>query len=83
MKIVNSVYGWVIAVPIALILLGTASNQAVLVANWGKFPVMVNDRVQAKMIARARERDKEESEQSHVRFSVTNTSGAIQRPSDG
>ena len=33
MKIVNSIYGWVIAVPIALILLGTASNQAVLVAN--------------------------------------------------
>lgn len=73
MKPLNSIYGWVIAVPILLILLGTASNQAVLVANWGKFPVMVNDRVQAKMIARARERDREESEQSSARFSITNT----------
>lgn len=37
-------YWQVIAIPILLFLAGAASNQAVLVANWGKFPVMVNDR---------------------------------------
>jgi len=35
-------YWYLIAVPILLICLGIGSNQAVLVANHGKFPVMAN-----------------------------------------
>lgn len=33
---------WIVIIPLALILLGTASNQAVLIANHDKFPVMFN-----------------------------------------
>lgn len=36
-------YWYLLAVPVLLIGLGAASNQAVLVANHGKFPVMLND----------------------------------------
>lgn len=39
----------ILAIPIFLILSGAASNQAVLVANWGKFPVMVNEQYAAKI----------------------------------
>lgn len=33
---------WIVIIPLALILLGTMSNQAVLIANHDKFPVMWN-----------------------------------------
>lgn len=33
---------WIIAIPLLLILLGIASNQAVIIANHDKFPVMFN-----------------------------------------
>ena len=36
-------YKFLIIVPLLLIFCGSASNQAVLVANWGKFPVMLNE----------------------------------------
>lgn len=41
-------YLWLIAVPVLSIFLGAASNQVVLVANHGKFPVMINDAFYAK-----------------------------------
>jgi hypothetical protein len=34
---------YIVALPVLLIVLGAASNQAVLIANHDKFPVMVND----------------------------------------
>lgn len=34
---------WILLAPLAIIGLGTASNQAVLIANHDKFPVMVNE----------------------------------------
>jgi len=50
MKILRRVpYWYLVAIPILLVLLGAASNQAVLVANWGKFPVMVNEFQTAEM----------------------------------
>jgi hypothetical protein len=42
----KSTYSWLILAPILLVLLGAASNQAVLIANHGKFPVMLNERQQ-------------------------------------
>lgn len=42
-------YVYLLLIPILLFLLGSASNQAVLVANWGKFPVMVNERQLEKL----------------------------------
>lgn len=33
---------WIVAIPLLLILLGIASNQAVIIANHDKFPVMFN-----------------------------------------
>lgn len=33
---------WIVAIPLLLILLGVASNQAVIIANHDKFPVMFN-----------------------------------------
>jgi hypothetical protein len=36
-------YWYLIAIPLLSIGLGAASNQAVLVANWDKFPVMLNN----------------------------------------
>lgn len=36
-------YWYLIAVPLLSIGLGAASNQAVLIANWDKFPVMANN----------------------------------------
>jgi hypothetical protein len=35
-------YWYILAVPALLFVSGVASNQAVLVANWGKFPAMLN-----------------------------------------
>lgn len=40
---ISKTYLWIVALPYALILLGAASNQLVLIANGGKFPVMVNE----------------------------------------
>lgn len=45
----RKIYGWVIAIPLLLILFGAASNQLVLVVNWGKFPVMLNSAQSAKL----------------------------------
>lgn len=46
-RFILKTYLWLWALPYALILLGAASNQIVLVANHGKFPVMMNS-VQAR-----------------------------------
>lgn len=43
-KIPKIPYSYLIFVPVLLFLLGAMSNQAVLIANWGKFPVMLNER---------------------------------------
>ena len=48
-------YWYLLAVPALLFILGAASNQAVLVANHGKFPVMVNDAEIAKLCPSADE----------------------------
>jgi hypothetical protein len=47
----RKIYGWVIAIPLLLVFSGALSNQLVLVANWGKFPVMLNSAQLAKMQA--------------------------------
>ncbi len=44
-------YWYLIVVPILLICLGVMSNQAVLVANHGKFPVMLNPSWMARVCA--------------------------------
>jgi hypothetical protein len=70
MKIPKIPYLWVIAIPVLSIFLGTASNQAVLIANWGKFPVMVNDREKAKLQARSQNDDDDQA----IHFSLRDTS---------
>jgi len=48
-----------IIVPLLLVLLGAASNQAVLIANHGKFPVMLNEQQVADFIKKqAQDEDK-------------------------
>lgn len=42
---------WVLLLPYAVIFLGAASNQLVLIANNDKFPVMVNEALAAKVPA--------------------------------
>ena len=42
-------YWYLIAIPLLAIGIGAASNQAVLIANGGKFPVQVNAEEQAKL----------------------------------
>ena len=42
LKILHSSFLWVLLAPFAVQGIGTASNQAVLIANHDKFPVMVN-----------------------------------------
>ncbi len=39
---------WVLLAPIAAGLLGAASNQLVIIANHGKFPVMLNERIRVQ-----------------------------------
>lgn len=41
-------YWYLLAIPLLLVISGAASNQCVIVANWGKFPVMMNERVAAQ-----------------------------------
>jgi hypothetical protein len=41
-KFLRKTYLWVLAAPILAIVLGAASNQAVLIANGDKFPVQLN-----------------------------------------
>ena len=43
MKLPRVPYWQFVAIPLLLYFLGAGMNQAVLVANWGKFPVMFND----------------------------------------
>lgn len=45
MKFLAKTYLWLAALPYVLIVLGAASNQAVLISNHGKFPVMLNETV--------------------------------------
>jgi hypothetical protein len=45
-------YWQVLAIAPLLYVLGTASNQAVLIANGGKFPVMLNSRQQQAEVAK-------------------------------
>lgn len=60
-------YWPIIGIPLLLMFFGAASNQAVLVANWGKFPVMGNDRIILKMkTADAQEKEWEEQKQFAV-----------------
>lgn len=42
LSFLRKTYLYVLAIPVLLIVLGAASNQAVLIANHGKFPVMLN-----------------------------------------
>lgn len=42
LSFLRKTYLYVLALPVLFIFLGAASNQAVLIANHGKFPVMVN-----------------------------------------
>ena len=42
MKFLRNTYLWLLAIPLLFIILGTASNQAVLIANNDTFPVQVN-----------------------------------------
>jgi hypothetical protein len=44
-------YWYLIAIPLLLTLIGAASNQAVLIANGDKFPVLVNDEKLTSMCA--------------------------------
>lgn len=41
-QFIKDTYLWLLLVPTMLVGLGAASNQAVLIANHGKFPVMLN-----------------------------------------
>lgn len=41
-------YWYLVAIPVLTFCLGVASNQVVLVANHGKFPVMINEVTQEK-----------------------------------
>lgn len=51
MKFFTKTVVWLVALPYALILLGAASNQLVLIANGGKFPVLLNEIVAARFSA--------------------------------
>ena len=42
---------YILAIPLLFTFLGTASNQAVLISNFDRFPVMVNDKKLAEMTA--------------------------------
>jgi len=53
-------YWQIIAVPLLLAFSGAASNQAVLVANWGKFPVMLNSAEIQKLQSSEEEREMEQ-----------------------
>ena len=44
---------WILLAPIAITFVGVASNQAVLIANHDKFPVMVNSTKLTEFEARA------------------------------
>jgi len=50
-------YWQLLAVPVMLWMLGAGSNQLVLIANHGKFPVMVNDVQIARMCPDAKDID--------------------------
>ena len=50
---------YILAVPVMLFMLGSASNQAVLWANHDKFPVMVNTLKERVMVAQAQANYKE------------------------
>lgn len=39
---------WIVLLPYALVFLGAASNQAVIIANHDKFPVLINSRALAQ-----------------------------------
>jgi len=59
-------YLYLLAIPLLLILLGTASNQAVLIANHGKFPVMLNEAQYSHFCSAP--------EDEEMKFSVTDSS---------
>jgi hypothetical protein len=52
LSLLKSTQSWLILLPLFLVLAGAASNQAVLIANHGKFPVMLNERQQAQFSAK-------------------------------
>ena len=41
-QFVRATFIWILAIPLTLVCIGAMSNQAVLIANHGKFPVMLN-----------------------------------------
>jgi hypothetical protein len=75
-------YWKILAVPLLLFFLGAASNQAVLVANHGKFPVMLNEYREALVHKHQSAADSDEEKKltkNKRSFSVLDT----QAPSDG
>ena len=52
-------YSWLVLLPLLLVLVGAASNQAVLIANHGKFPVMLNEQAGIRLYPEAERRRRE------------------------
>lgn len=61
-------YWYLIAIPVLMFVLGAASNQAVLIANHGKFPVMMNE-AEVSLACAPPSEDKESQ-----KFSIFNSS---------
>ena len=51
MQFVRQTYAWVLAVPLLCLVLGFASNQAVLWANGDRFPVVVNPAIALRIVS--------------------------------
>jgi hypothetical protein len=70
-------YGWLVLAPLLMIVLGIASNQAVLIANHGKFPVMLNERQVMKLEQAQQKHDAEakmpKDDPDTSKFSIANT----------
>lgn len=60
-KFLRKTFLWILLSPVALSLLGAASNQAVLMANHDTFPVMVNS-LKAEMMVTEMKNEAEEKE---------------------
>lgn len=71
---------WLILAPVLLTILGAASNQAVLIANHGKFPVMLNEKQESVLEekhekeAAAEEKPKADANENVKGFRISNTS---------
>lgn len=74
-------YWQLLAVPLLFVFLGLASNQSVLIANHGKFPVMLNERQVATFCSR--ESSLENAFKDKVKFSIINTRASYTDCSSG